>query len=118
MAAKRKQSAATLELHREPFSTEKHGTYGEHVVSISPAYTGHFLDIELRVGIENRERNIAKGEPIESTLYLPDYEKVDPSTDYARIAIHLEQLERLGNSILQLAAEVKRLGILPATQEG
>jgi hypothetical protein len=118
-AAKRKPTAGSrsvLSLHREPFS-EEGDSYGELVVSINPVATERLLDIELRVGIENRDRNIARGEPIEGSLYLPNYEKLDPSTEYARLPVHLDQLENLAHAILHIAAEAKRLGIIPKPKE-
>ena len=122
-AAKKKAvkgGAPKLELHREPFSAEAQETYGELVVSINPVAHGSLLDAELRVGIEHREQAIAKGTPIEGAIYLPDYERLDPATQDQRWPVHVEELERIGHTLLHLAAEAKRLGILPpaAKQEG
>lgn len=109
-AAKRKTAkpAPRLELHSEPFSDETHHTYGEFVVSVR-----HPLDAELRVYIPGREQNIARGLPIEGSVHIPNYEKVDPSSDWERVPVHVDQLENLGLVFLALAAEAKRLGILP-----
>jgi hypothetical protein len=117
-AAKKKpvaDSQSVLSLHRTPFSKEG-DSYGELVVSIHPVARQQLLDVELRVGIENRDRNIARGEPIEGSLFLPNYEKIDPSTEYQRLPVHLDQLENIAHAILHIAAEAKRLGIIPRAE--
>jgi len=111
-AAKRKQTAKVspaLVLHTEPFTEETPDTHGEVVV-----WTDSPLATRLEVGIEARERSILRGEPIEGAVYMPNFEKLDPTTQDQLVPVHLDQLENIGRAFLQLAAEAKRLGILPA----
>ncbi len=109
-AAKKQPTKAQpcLTLHSEPHSEETPDTHGELSV-----WTDSPLPVRLDVSIEARERSIARGEPIEGSVYLPDYDKIDPTTADQRVAVHLDQLENIGLAFVRLAQEARRLGILP-----
>ena len=68
--------------------------------------------MRLDVGIENRERELARGEPISALLSIPDYASVEAHPDFGDpIPVRLDRLRALAQALLKLDAECRRLGI-------
>lgn len=114
-AAKRKPAAKpkTLRLHTEPHSEETPDTAADIVVRVAVP-----VPIKVSVWVEHREESIDRGEPIQCMLTMPDYESINPAAGTRSITVHLDALASLGESLLKLAEETARLGILPEPEEG